>query len=43
MEMETKRERINDSVSKRRADGKNLGRRKVQFTANQIRNATHLY
>lgn len=42
MELEIKRERINDSVSKRRAAGKDLGGRKVQFTDSQIRNAARL-
>lgn len=42
MELDIKRERINDSVSKRRAAGKDLGGRKVQFTDSQIRNAARL-
>jgi DNA invertase Pin-like site-specific DNA recombinase len=42
MELEIKRERITDSVSKRRASGKDLGGRKAQFTDSQIRNATRL-
>lgn len=42
MELEIKRERINDSVSKRRAAGKNLGGRKAQFTDSQVRNAARL-
>ena len=42
MELEIKRERINDSVSKRRAAGKDLGGRRQQFSASQIRNARRL-
>lgn len=42
MELDTKRERISDSVSKRRAAGKDLGGRKVQFTESQIRSAARL-
>jgi DNA invertase Pin-like site-specific DNA recombinase len=42
MELEIKRERITDSVSKRRAAGKDLGGRKAQFTDSQIRNAARL-
>lgn len=42
MELDIKRERINDSVSKRRAAGKDLGGRKAQFTDSQIRNAARL-
>lgn len=42
MELEIKRERISDSVSKRRAAGKDLGGRKAQFTDSQIRNASRL-
>jgi DNA invertase Pin-like site-specific DNA recombinase len=42
MELEIKRERISDSVSKRRAAGKDLGGRKARFTDSQIRNATRL-
>ena len=42
MELEIKRERITDSVSKRRAAGKNLGGRKLQFTLSQIQNAQRL-
>ena len=42
MELEIKRERINDSVSKRRAAGKDLGGRKPRFTDSQIRNAARL-
>lgn len=42
MELEIKRERITDSVSKRRAAGKDLGGRKEKFTDRQIRNAASL-
>lgn len=42
MELEIKRERITDSVSKRRAAGKDLGGRKEQFTDRQIKNAARL-
>ena len=42
MELDIKRERITDSVSKRRAAGKNLGGRRAQFTDSQIRNARRL-
>jgi DNA invertase Pin-like site-specific DNA recombinase len=42
MELAIKRERINDSVSKRRAKGLDLGGRKAQFTDSQIENARHL-
>lgn len=42
MELEIKRERIVDSVSKRRAAGKNLGGRKAKFTDSQINNAARL-
>ena len=42
MELEIKRERIADSVSKRRAAGKDLGGRKAQFTDSQIKNAARL-
>ena len=42
MELEIKRERINDSVSKRRAAGKDLGGRRQQFSDSQIRNARRL-
>lgn len=42
MELEIKRERITDSVSKRRAAGKDLGGRKMQFTDRQIKNAARL-
>lgn len=42
MELEIKRERINDSVSKRRAAGMDLGGRKAKFTDRQVRNAAKL-
>lgn len=42
MELEIKRERINDSVSKRRAAGKDLGGRRQEFSDSQIRNARRL-
>lgn len=42
MELEIKRERISDSVSKRRAAGKDLGGRRNQFTDSQIRSAARL-
>jgi DNA invertase Pin-like site-specific DNA recombinase len=42
MELEIKRERITDSVSKRRAAGKDLGGRKAKFTDSQVRNAARL-
>lgn len=42
MELEIKRERINDSVSKRRAAGKDLGGRREAFTDSQIANARRL-
>ena len=42
MELDIKRERITDSVSKRRAAGKDLGGRRAQFTDSQIRNARRL-
>lgn len=42
MELAIKRERINDSVSKRRAKGLDLGGRKAQFTDSQIENAKNL-
>jgi DNA invertase Pin-like site-specific DNA recombinase len=42
MELEIKRERITDSVAKRRAAGKNLGGRRPTFTDSQIRNALRL-
>ncbi|SDL90252.1 Site-specific DNA recombinase [Arthrobacter sp. ov407] len=42
MELAIKRERINDSVSKRRAKGLDLGGRRAQFTDGQIENAKNL-
>lgn len=42
MELDIKRERIGDSVSKRRAAGKDLGGRRPVFTDSQIRNAVRL-
>ena len=42
MELDIKRERIADSVSKRRAAGKDLGGRRAQFTDSQVRNARRL-
>ena len=42
MELEIKHECINDSVSKRRAAGKDLGGRRQQFSDSQIRNARRL-
>ncbi|RFA18708.1 recombinase family protein [Subtercola boreus] len=42
MELDIKRERITDSVSKRRAAGKDLGGRREQFTDSQILNARRL-
>ena len=42
MELEIKKERITDSVSKRRAAGKDLGGRKALFSDSQIRNAVRL-
>ena len=42
MELEIKRERIGDSVSKRRAAGKDLGGRRPAFTQSQIENAARL-
>jgi DNA invertase Pin-like site-specific DNA recombinase len=42
MELENKRERITDSVAKRRAAGQDLGGRRQTFTDSQIRNAAHL-
>lgn len=42
MELESKRERITDSVAKRRAAGKDLGGRRQTFTDSQIRNALRL-
>lgn len=42
MELDIKRERITDSVTKRRAAGKDLGGRRQQFTPSQIQNAKRL-
>ena len=42
MELAIKRERIQDSVSKRRAAGKDLGGRRPRFTESQILNARRL-
>lgn len=42
MELEIKRERITNSVAKRRAAGKDLGGRRQTFTDSQIRNAVRL-
>ena len=42
MELEIKRERITDSVAKRRAAGKDLGGRPRTFTDSQIHSAAHL-
>jgi len=42
MELQIKRERISDSVSKRRAAGKDLGGRRQAFTTSQIANAARL-
>lgn len=42
MELQIKRERITDSVSKRRAAGKDLGGRKALFTNSQIKHAARL-
>jgi hypothetical protein len=42
MEHEIKRERIVDSITKRRDAGKDLGGRPRQITDSQIRNALHL-
>ncbi|TKV29717.1 recombinase family protein [Arthrobacter sp. NamB2] len=42
MELEIKKERITDSVSKRRAAGKDLGGRKAKFTDSQIKKAARL-
>jgi len=42
MELDIKRERITDSVAKRRAAGKDLGGRRRIFTDSQIRNAVTL-
>jgi DNA invertase Pin-like site-specific DNA recombinase len=42
MELEIKRERINDSVRQRRAACRDLGGRRQQFTKSQILNACRL-
>jgi len=42
MELEIKRERVVDSISKRRAAGKNLGGRPQRITDSQIHNALRL-
>lgn len=42
MELDIKRERITDSVAKRRAAGQDLGGRRPTFTDSQIRSAAHL-
>lgn len=42
MEREIKLERMNDSITKRRAAGRDLGGRKPQYTDSQIRSAWHL-
>jgi DNA invertase Pin-like site-specific DNA recombinase len=42
MELDIKGERITDSVSKRRAAGKDLGGRRNTFTTSQIENARRL-
>lgn len=42
MELDIKRERITDSISKRRAAGKDLGGRRNTFTTSQIENARRL-
>lgn len=42
MELEIKRERVKDSVAKRRATGRDLGGRRHTFTDSQIRNAQRL-
>ena len=42
MELAIKRERITDSVTKRRTAGKNLGGRQQLFTPSQIQNALRL-
>lgn len=42
MELEIKRERIRDSVSKRKAAGKDLGGRRPSFSESQIANAQRL-
>jgi DNA invertase Pin-like site-specific DNA recombinase len=42
MELEIKRERVRDSVDKRRAAGQDLGGRRKQFTESQLKNARRL-
>ena len=42
MELEIKRERVTDSVAKRRAAGKDLGGRRLTFTDSQVRSALRL-
>ncbi|WP_226340013.1 helix-turn-helix domain-containing protein [Streptococcus pneumoniae] len=42
MELEIKRERVSDSIAKRRAAGGDLGGRRQQFTDSQIRSARRL-
>lgn len=42
MEVEIKRERVRDSVAKRRTAGRDLGGRRQKFTDSQIRNAQRL-
>ncbi|WP_374231382.1 recombinase family protein [Frigoribacterium faeni] len=42
MELEIKRERVRDSVSKRRQTGSDLGGRRLMFTDSQIRSAIRL-
>ncbi len=42
MELEIKRERVTDSISKRRAAGQNLGGRPHRVTDSQIRSAIRL-
>jgi DNA invertase Pin-like site-specific DNA recombinase len=43
MELEIKRERITDSVSKRRAAGEDLGGRRHASTDSQVTNAARLF
>jgi DNA invertase Pin-like site-specific DNA recombinase len=42
MELEIKRERVTDSIAKRRANGRDLGGRRERFTDSQILSARHL-
>jgi len=42
MELDIKKERVGDSVSKRRAAGLDLGGRRQEFNERQIRSAVHL-